>query len=221
VVRATFRSSVLPMAAFMAAGTGGMTWTSATMGSVGTTTENVAMRTDAGNTTLVQGQGARLEVRFDYPASRPLNVAYRFHNDGAVPLMVFDRGNRHAVMTRKQALGDVGAPVFSDQGGDVTLSHRALPLPRPTPILPPTPLAARVEPGATMTGEFEFSVPTAQAPRRLRWCLGVAPFAEDFREYKLEPRTREVWLASFAVVDRQQLLCTPWYDVAKAAFEPA
>lgn len=185
-------------------------------------TEKVAMFARASSSTLVTGTGARLEAGFEYADSaRALKVSYRLHNTGEVALMVFDRGNRHAVMTKKLVLGEIAAPLLAEDGGDVTLSHIAMPLPQPTPILPPTPLAVRVEPGAELQGAFEFALPTVQAPRRLRWCLGVTPFADDFRQYKLEPRAAEVWLASFDAADRQQRLCTPWYDVAKAAFDPA
>ena len=179
------------------------------------------MPADASNATVVAGADARLEVRFDYAGSRPLKVSYRLHNDGKAPLMVFDRGNRHAVLTKKLVQGEIAAPTFSDEDGDVTLSHRVLPLTKPTPFIPPTPLAARVEPGAVLAGEFEFSVPTAQAPRRLRWCLGVIPFAGDFKAIKGEAPAKEVWLGSLNDAERQQLICTPWYDVAKAAFDPA
>lgn len=185
-------------------------------------TEKAAMSARASNSTVVTGTGARLEAGFEYADSaRALKVSYRLHNTGEVALMVFDRGNRHAVMTKKLVLGEIAPPLLAEDGGDVTLSHIAMPLPQPTPILPPTPLAVRVEPGAELQGVFEFALPSAQAPRRLRWCLGVTPFADDFRQYKLEPRAAEVWLASFDAADRQQRLCTPWYDVAKAAFDPA
>lgn len=184
------------------------------------TGEDAAMP-DAGNVAVVGGHGATLEVRFDYTtATDALTVAYRLRNTGDVALMVFDRGNRHAVMAGRLVQGEVPAPQFSMRGGDVALSHRALPLPMPTPTVPPLPLATRVAPGDALQDGFEYVSLTAQAPRRLRWCLGVTPFVqEDFR--KLEPvtaRARDVWQASFAVAGRQQLLCTPWYDVAASAF---
>lgn len=176
---------------------------------------------DAGNVAVVEGRGATLEVRFDYTtATDALTVAYRLRNTGDVTLMVFDRGNRHAVMSGRLVQGEVPAPLFSVQGGDVALSHRALPLPMPAPTVPPLPLAARVEPGPALQGSFEYASLTAESPKRLRWCLGVAPFMqEDFR--KLEPGTgqaRDVWQVAFAVAERQRLLCTPWYEVAAGRF---
>ncbi len=193
--------------------------TSATMPAMTAITENAGMPADASNATMVAGGDARLEVRFDYAASGPLKVSYRLRNEGKAPLMVFDRGNRHAVLTKKLVQGEIAAPTFTEENGDVTLSHRALPLPKPTPFIPPTPLATRIEPGAELAGEFEFAIPVAQAPKRLRWCLGVIPFAGDFKALKAEPNLPEVWLGSLNDAERQQLLCTPWYDVAKAAFE--
>lgn len=196
----------------------------ATGSSAAAETGEDASMPDAGNAIAVEGLGSRLEVRFDYtPATDALAVGYRLHNVGEAPLMVFDRGNRHAVMAGRLAQGEVPAPLFSVQGGDVALSHRALPLSLPAPTVPPLPLAARVEPGDALQGGFEYASLTVESPKRLRWCLGVAPFvAEDFR--KLEPGTagtQEVWQASFAVVERQQLLCTPWYEVAAGAFATA
>ncbi|WP_242110063.1 hypothetical protein [Luteimonas aquatica] len=169
------------------------------------------------NRTAVSGEGARLEAEFDYAASaHVLRVRYRVHNEGKAPLMVFDRGNRHAAMTGQLAQGAVAAPLSVAEGGDITLSHRALPLPRPAPIVPAAPLAARVAPGATLSGEFEFAFAMEDPPARVRWCLGVAPFdAADFRALEGE----SVWVASFAVVEGQQLLCTPWFGVRSASFE--
>lgn len=183
--------------------------------------ESPAMPSSDARTAEVTGEGAALEVTFDYAASaRALKVSYRLRNTGGTALAVFDRGDRHAVMTKRQAPGSIGAPAFEHSGGDITLSHRAAPLPTPSPTVPPVPLAVRVEPGAELRGEFEFAPPTMEAPKRLRWCLGIAPFAESDFSAPEQAQGVEVWRASFAVADRQRLLCTPWYDVARAAFEP-
>lgn len=167
--------------------------------------------------TVVSGEGASLEATFEYAASaRALHVRYRLHNESKAPLMVFDRGNRHAVMTKQLVQGEIAAPLFAVEGDDVTLSHLALPLPQPAPTVPPTPLAARVEPSASLAGEFEFALPVENAPKRLRWCLGVAPFSStDFQAIEGE----SVWTASFAVAESQQVLCTSWFDVTSASFE--
>lgn len=185
------------------------------------TTETTHMPADASNVTRVAREGVALEVRFDPAASGAFKVGYRLRNDGQTPLMVFDRGNRHAVLTKQLVQGEVAAPMFAQQAGDLTISHRAPPRPNPTPIIPPTPLAARVEPGATLEGAFEFSLLTKAPVERVRWCLGVIPFANDFRALKPEPDKPEVWLGSLSHAERQQLLCTPWFDLAGNAFEPA
>ncbi len=122
-------------------------------------------------------------------------------------------------LTKKLIQGDVAAPTFSQEDADLTLSHRALPLAKPHPIIPPTPLASRVEPGATSQGEFEFSLLTDVPVERVRWCLGVVPFANDFKALKPEPNKPEVWLGSLSHAERQQMLCTPWFDLATASFE--
>ncbi|HJR74039.1 MAG TPA: hypothetical protein VJ806_10425 [Luteimonas sp.] len=162
---------------------------------------------------------AALEARFEYAEGAPLKVTYRLRNQGKAPLMVFDRGNRHAVLTKKLTQGDVAAPTFTQEDADLTLSHRALPLAKPHPIIPPTPLASRVEPGATLQGEFEFSLLTDVPVERVRWCLGVVPFADDFKALKPEPNKPEVWLGSLSHADRQRMLCTPWFDLPTEAFE--
>lgn len=174
----------------------------------------------------VQGRDLSVQVELDYaPDSRRVEVAYRVSNQGDRALMVFDRGNRQQVLAGRLLQGQVATPAFSQDDGDLTLSHRAMPLPTPAPTVPPTPLATRVEPGGELRGRFEFAPPTAQAPQRLRWCLGVAWFDEQAFEPlgrqaqdDSAPVTSAVWRADFAVVERQQLLCTPWYDLSRAQF---
>ncbi|NZA25856.1 hypothetical protein H0E84_05625 [Luteimonas sp. SJ-92] len=170
--------------------------------------------------TTVEGDGARLEADFAYdPRQRALRVRYRLHNTGGEELAVFDRGNRHAVLSGRQQGGAVGDPAFREDGADVTLSHIALPLPSPSPTVPPMPLAARLPAGAELEGEFAFAPPTAEPARRMRWCLGVARFEESELTAPENVDGVEVWQASFAFAERQQLLCTPWFDVVAGAFE--
>ncbi len=188
--------------------------------STASTPEPSAMPSSDARTVEVTDEGAALEVEFDYAASaRALKVSYRLRNTGSTALAAFDRGNRHAVMAKRQSAGSIGAPTFEQAGGDVTLSHRALPLPTPTPTVAPVPLAVRVEPGAELRGAFEFALPTMEAPKRLRWCLGVASFDEADFTAPEQAQGVEVWRASFAVADHQRLLCTLWYDVAAGRFE--
>ena len=163
---------------------------------------------------------ATLEAGFDYqPMERVLRVRYRLDNTGADALAVFDRGDRHMVQTRQLAAGDVPSPFFAiDGAGGLTLSHEALPLPMPAPTSPPTPLAARLMPGAALEAVFSFALPTSVAAERVRWCVGVAPFNDaDFREGETAAGV-DLWRASFAVVDDQQRLCTPWFDLAGGRF---
>jgi hypothetical protein len=185
--------------------------------------ESVPMPADRASTAAhiakVQGRGVALEAEFAYADSkRVVTVSYRVHNLGAVPLAVFDRGDRHAVATGRQTAGAIAAPSWQIENGDVSLSHAAAPLPRPTPVLPPTPLAVRVAAGAQTAGRFEFALPGLDAPKRLRWCLGVATFEDEDFSAPESAGGVEVWRASFAVVERQQLVCTPWFDVAAGGF---
>ena len=168
----------------------------------------------------IQGEGLRLEAAFQAAAGQPLQVRYRVHNTGQADLAVFDRGNRHAVLTRRQQTGEVGQPTFREEGdGGLTVSHVALPLPDPSPTLPPTPLAARLAAGQALEGAFTFSPLLGDSPRRIRWCLGVASFDDELFRDPEQVGGIEVWQAPFTLADAQQVLCTPWFDVAKGAFQ--
>lgn len=170
--------------------------------------------------TVVEGEGAKLEAAFDLDdAKQRLSLHYRIENTGDAPLAVFDRGNAHAVLTKRQKAGAVGAPLIKQDGGDVTLRHVAMPLPKPAPTVPPTPLAVKLDAGASLDGTFDFNLSLADAPKRVRWCVGVAPFTEDGFTASKQGGEVQVWSASFAVIESQQTLCTPWYDLAGGAFE--
>jgi|GEM_PF-1139617 len=105
----------------------------------------------------VEADGVVLEAVF-VRESAGIRVDYRIRNTGAQALAVFDRGDRHAVLTRRQTPGDVGVPELEAREGDrAVLSHVARALPAPAPTVPPTPLARRVEPGATVDASFAFA----------------------------------------------------------------
>ncbi|SDZ14144.1 hypothetical protein SAMN04487939_11811 [Lysobacter sp. yr284] len=179
-------------------------------------------RQAAGAETTIQGpNGVRIEVRFDYRASSRLaRIDYRLHNPAAAPpLAVFDRGDLHQVRIGRQKLGAIGQPGFVEQNGDVEILHAAMPLPDPAPTSPPTPLAAKVAPGATLAGAFQTQIWSEAEPKRLRWCVGVMPFEASFFDAPAKTADGEVWSAPFSAADAQQMLCTPWFDVAKGAFE--
>lgn len=179
--------------------------------------ETTAM-SDASNA-MIEGDGVRIEAAFEAGGSGPLRVRYRVHNTGSADIAVFDRGNRHAVLTRRQRTGEVGEPGFREEGdGDVTVSHVALPLSQPSPTVPPVPLAAKLGAGQSLEGEFTFSPLVGEPPRRLRWCLGVVPFDEEHFSTPEQAEGVEVWQASFELADRQQTLCTPWFEIAAGAF---
>jgi hypothetical protein len=169
---------------------------------------------------VVEGEDARLEATFGFDgAKQRLSVRYRIENTGDTPLAVFDRGNAHAVLTKRQKAGAVGAPLMEQDGGDVTLSHVALPLPTPAPTVPPTPLAVKLDAGTSLDGAFDFNLSLADTPKRLRWCVGVASFTEDEFTASKQAGEVQVWSASFAVIESQRTLCTPWYDPAGGTFE--
>lgn len=184
-----------------------------------TSAETAAMPASEAASTTIDDAGVRLEVAFEPAASGPLRVRYRVHNTTGADIAVFDRGNRHAVLTGRQQGGAVGDPTFREEDdGDVTLRHVALPLAQPTPTVPPVPLAARLAAGDTLEGAFAFTAPTAAAPKRMRWCLGVAPFDESDFSVPEAIDGIEIWQAAFALSERQQTLCTPWFDLAAGTF---
>lgn len=173
------------------------------------------------HTRLQDPSGAALEVEFAYQTGpRLLQVRYGLRNtDPQTALAVFDRGGAHEVRSGRQELGAIAAPTVTVAGDDVELRHAALPLPDPAPYAPSAPMAIKLAPGAELAGRFEFALPGAAAPRRLRWCLGVMAFDAALFGAPRATAHGEIWPATFAAVDRQRLLCTPWYVIAAAAFE--
>jgi hypothetical protein len=175
-------------------------------------------QTPAASTRIEDGPVA-LEVTLSMPKADTVALHYRLRNDGPHALAVFDRGDRHAVLSGRQAPGAIGAPTFEQRdGGDVVLRHVALPAPAdPTgPASPRTPLALHLAAGASLEGEFRFVIPTAAPPARVRWCLGVAPFEQERFFAPERAAGVEVWQASDASAQRE--LCTPWFDCARGTF---
>ena len=182
-------------------------------------TESTPMASNRAASTEISHDGVHLLVSFDFAASGTLQVRYRLRNDRDSALAVFDRGDRHGVLSRRQTMGEVPQPAWAMDGDDaITLSHIALPLPQPAPTVPALPLAARLLPGAELEGEFSFDLPLNNAVSRLRWCLGVTEFQPSEFSSPEPSRNAEIWRASFAVVDRQTQLCTPWFDLASGQF---
>ena len=173
-------------------------------------------------TTTVQGAlSTTLSAAFDYaPASRIIEVRYTLRNGGDAPLAVFDRGDANAIAAGRHALGDVGVPSMQVDGDDVTLEHAVKPLPEGLDITsPPTPVAIEVPPGASIEGRFEFALKGTIVPKRVRWCVGVMRVGDAYLGSPQDTNAGKLWSASLAVVDHQQRVCTPWYDVASAAFQ--
>jgi len=166
----------------------------------------------------VEAEGVVLEAVF-VREGEGIRVDYRIRNTGTRALLVFDRGDRHAVLTRRQTSGDVGVPMLQEQvGARATLSHLARALPAPAPTVPPTPLARRVAVGDSVDATFGFSNWLAGTPVQVRWCIGIAA-ADDARLFLPDASGAvEVWQADFGYADDQQTLCTPWFDMVSATF---
>lgn len=171
--------------------------------------------------TTVRGQAATIEIEMGYDAGRrAVEVRYRLrNNDKTKALAVFDRGNRHDVSIGRQSLGAIAAPTWKGMGEEVELFHIAAPLPNPRPVSPPSPLALELAAGAETTGAFKFGLVGVVAPKRLRWCLGVLPWQASYFDSPAATDAGQIWRASFAAANVQEKLCTPWYDVAKGAFD--
>lgn len=168
--------------------------------------------------TRVSGDGAAIEAAFD-PDGQRLAVRYRVSNTGDVPLAVFDRGDSHAVLTRRLVAGEVPEPRVETGVDGLTLSHAAHALPDPAPTVPPVPLATKLGPGERLDAGFDLDLSLFADASRVRWCLGMMPFDEAALKPATSAGEVAVWAASFGVVKRQQLLCTPWFDVARGVFE--
>ncbi|WP_145985459.1 hypothetical protein [Marilutibacter maris] len=169
----------------------------------------------------VQGPfDTHLLVAFDVrPGRLVADVRYALRNDGQVPLIVFDRGTVHGADIGQQTLGGVGVPMQESTGEDVTLVHAAMPLPDPSPTSPPTPLGVELAPGASLAAQFQVMLQGPSLPKRLRWCVGVMPFDEKLLSSPLQTKDGLVWTASFESAERQERLCTPWYDTVNTRFE--
>lgn len=164
--------------------------------------------------------GTDLLVAIDATVSRlVVNVRYVLRNDSTAALAVFDRGNVHDISIGRQVLGGVGVPRQELSGDDLTLVHAAIPLPKPSPTSPPTPLAIELPPGAAMAARFQTVIQAASMPKRLRWCLGVLPTSEAQLISPQDTKEGRIWIASLVAAERQQRICTPWYDVAQGAFK--
>lgn len=167
----------------------------------------------------VENGALRLHAVFDYDAAaQALRIRYRLDNGGGVAAMVFDRGDSLAVAQKRLEAGAVAEPRTESADGDALgVLHRAWPLRKPAPTVPPVPLAARVAPGASLAGEVRVDVTGA---KRIRYCLGSMPFDAELFSDPHPADGVDLWRASFDVVDRQSLLCTPWFDTATRAFAP-
>jgi hypothetical protein len=164
--------------------------------------------------------GTYMLVAFDVPTDRLVaDIRYVLRNDGSTPLVVFDRGTAHDIAHGQRTLGSIGDPKQEMSGEDLTLVHAAMPLPDPSPTSPPTPIAIELAPGATLAGRFQVSIMSNAMPKRVRWCVGVMPKDDTMLFSPQETKDGRLWTAAFAVVEKQQRVCTPWYDVQRRSFE--
>ena len=147
---------------------------------------------------------ATFEAHVDVNTTRhTVRVDYSVRNKSGAPLMALDRGIAAAGKVMDTA------PLAKIDGDALTLTQAAMPLPKPAPTVPRVPLATRIEPGATHSATIEAELPLEA--KRVRYCIGVAPFAED--TFTAMQGQADAWRASFAVAESQTLLCSAWFDV--------
>jgi len=176
-----------------------------------------AMRDDTIPTTTVEDAHLSLRVEFHFDAGHHvLRIRYLLNNGSKSAIALFDRGDTVAVAQGKLKAG-MAAAVTSEQGkAGLSLNHRALPLRKPAPTVPPIPLAARVTAGNQLGGDV---LADTEGAARVRYCLGYAPFDPALFSAPQPVDGVDLWRASFDVVGTQKQLCTPWFDTAQRAFQ--
>lgn len=166
------------------------------------------------STTVVDAEGVKLEVRVMSESGHTLAIEYRLRNTGAAPLAVFDRGQSGPGVPGTKS--PIPPPLSEPLPDGLSLNHLALSLPKPAPTVPRVSLATRVDAGGMHVGRFVVGIESSV--RRLRYCLGTAPFdATAFLPQDgAEP---PAWRAPFAVAATQRRLCTAWYSIGEQRFE--
>ncbi len=144
-----------------------------------------------------------------------LRVAYTVHNTSSGWLYVFDRGDTHAVSTKRQRLGDIAPPHEGATAEGTTLTHAPKPIGTPSPTAPPIPLASAIAPGARHAAEFFYTVPRDRGAAPLRYCVTIAPAGTRVGEAL--PGS-EVYRVDGAFGLERTTLCSPWFDSDAAAF---
>jgi hypothetical protein len=175
------------------------------------------MKDDSIPNTTVEAGGYRLHVEFYFDAPKhTLRVRYLLNNTSKSAAAIFDRGTTVAVAQNKLKAGSVAELTQEITPDGLVLSHRAAPLRKPAPTVPPVPLAARIAAGAQLGGDVLADTGDA---KRVRYCLGVAAFDPAKFSSRQPIDGVELWRASFELAETQRMLCTPWFVLADEAFE--
>jgi hypothetical protein len=152
--------------------------------------------------------------------ARTVYVRYRIHNTSADrALAIFDRGVSGDWAGALYGPGPIGRAVLERDGDGLTVSHMATALLHDDPLQRSMPLVLALAAGGTVTAESATQLPAEYEPARLRWCVAVMPFDQQHFRSPHQADTGTIWIATPEVVDLQQRLCTPWYDVAAATFQ--
>lgn len=173
---------------------------------------------------LQDGQNVRLRVEewVYFPQQNAIQVGYRLHNGSRDrSIAVFDRGTYEQHAGAVYAPGSVSAPIVKVAGTDIEMIHAALPPATGTGSMPSTSLAIEVKGEEELKGFFVVPRLGNVSLQRLRWCVGVMSFDKSLFRTPYESEFGTIWVAKIDLQPQQKMLCTPWYDVALAKFEPA
>ncbi len=160
---------------------------------------------------------AQIESSFyDTGTVDQVHIRFQIANDGALPIAVLGVGSSG---TQSLPLPNYDISAV----GDLTISHGMTKASADTlagrratyahKVLPQT----RYENSHTLKLLSRYPVLTgaegsAVQPKRLRYCVAVAPFGAE----KFTPvgDAKTVWLVQATVADDQSLLCSQWFDLA-------
>lgn len=165
---------------------------------------------------------ARADLELAYDADRRLlrvrYGVYNFARRSAVAVAVFDRGDAHDIRGGRHTLGAGAAPSATVTGDRIELKHAASPLPNPAPYAPIAPFAMKLEPGTGLVGQYELPLPSDAEPKWVRWCIGMTVFDPPLFDAPRATAYGEICTATFAAVDRQRIVYSPWYEIATRRF---
>ena len=167
----------------------------------------------------IEHEGIEVDATF-VPGDNVIHVTYAIKNASASPIVVFDRGDAHSVMIKRYALGEVpDLMTFEEKNGVAIFEHKAMSLPSPAPTSPPTPIGAKLDPGATLHGKFLIDRGLSGDISKIRWGINYVVYdAADYHR-SAEEQGMTIVYGNFAQASKQKTVLSPVYDLTTHAFE--